>query len=93
VSGTPATFGGQAVVAPVMTEHTADFTPYAGRTVLVRFGYSSDPATDWAGFYVDTVRLVDLLGNTVFSDDMEINAHWTPSGSPGFRWVTRGVTP
>ena len=91
-SGTPPTFAGQATVAPVMTEHTADFTPYAGKTVLLRFGYSSDPATDWAGFYVDDVRIVDLLGNALFADDMEINAQWSPSGTPGFRWMTKSAT-
>jgi immune inhibitor A len=92
VSGTPPTFSGQVTVAPVMTEHTADFTAYAGKTVLVRFGYSSDAATDLSGFYVDDVRIVDLLGNTLFSDDMEVNAGWTPSGTPGFRWVTKSTT-
>lgn len=90
VSGTPPTFSGQVTVAPVQTEHTADFSAYAGKTVLLRFGYSSDPATDLAGFYVDDVRIVGLLGHTLFSDDMEINAGWTPSGTPGFRWVTKG---
>lgn len=91
-SGTPPTYSGQAIVAPVLTEHTADFKAYAGKTILLRFGYSSDPAANLDGFYVDDVRIVDLLGNPLFSDDMEINSGWTPSGSPLFRWVTRGTT-
>ena len=91
-SGSAPNYSGQAVAAPQMTEHTADFRAYAGKTVLLRFGYSSDAGTDWAGFYVDDVRIVSLLGAAVFSDDMEINANWTPSGSPGFRWVTRSTT-
>ncbi|HYB93472.1 MAG TPA: hypothetical protein VEC39_00765 [Vicinamibacterales bacterium] len=92
VSGAPPTYSGLTVVAPVMTEHTADFSAYAGKTVLVRFGYSSDPATDHPGFYVDDVRVVDLLGNTLFSDDMEVSGTWSPSGNPGFRWVTKSTT-
>jgi hypothetical protein len=91
-SGNAPNYTGQAVAAPVMTEHTADFTPFAGKTVLLRFGYSSDAGTDWAGFYVDDVRIVGLLGNVLFSDDMEVNAQWSPSGSPGFRWVTRSTS-
>lgn len=91
-SGSPPLFTGLNAIAPVYTEHTADLTPYAGRTVLLRFGYSSDPATDLAGFYVDDVRVIDLLGNTAFADDMEAQS-WGPSGTPGFRWVTTGASP
>lgn len=92
VSGTAATYTGQVTVAPLLTEHTADFTPYAGKTILLRFGYTSDAATDLDGFYVDDVRIVDLLGALLFSDDMEINSGWSPSGSPAFRWVTKNTT-
>lgn len=91
-SGSAPNYSGQAVAVPQMTEHTADFRPFAGKTVLLRFGYSSDAGTDWAGFHVDDVRIVNLLGATLFSDDMEINAGWTPSGTPGFRWVTRSTS-
>jgi hypothetical protein len=92
-SGSAPSYSGQAVAAPQMTEHTADFTAFAGKTVLLRFGYSSDAGTDWAGFYVDDVRILSLTGIELFADDMEINAQWSPSGTPGFRWVTRSTSP
>jgi hypothetical protein len=65
-SGSAPSYSGQAVAAPQMTEHTADFTAFAGKTVL---------------------------GIELFSDDMEVNAQWSPSGTPGFRWVTRSTSP
>ena len=76
------------VLAPAYVEQTADVSAYAGRTVLLRFLYSSDPETNYEGFYVDDVRIVDASGASLFADDMEANAGWTPGGTPGFAWVT-----
>jgi hypothetical protein len=91
-SGSPPLFNGLNAIAPVYAEHTADLTPYAGQTVLLRFGYTSDPGTDLAGFYVDDVGIVTVLGATTFSDEMETSAAWTRSGTPGFRWVTKATS-
>jgi len=87
-SGLPPTFSGQSVVAPVYTEHTADFTLYAGKSILLRFAYTSDPATNLDGIYVDDVRILNLTGTVLFSDNMETAGSWQSGGTPGFSWVT-----
>lgn len=87
-SGTPATFSGQDLIAPVYTQHTADFTSYAGKSILLRFAYTSDPATDWTGFYVDDLQIVNLTGTVLYSDTMETKSTWSSGGTPGFNWVT-----
>jgi subtilisin family serine protease len=86
-SGQPPITGAN-LLHPVYVEQTADVSAYAGRTVLLRFHYSADPATNYEGFYVDDVSIVDGTGAALFSDDMETNAGWTPGGTPGFAWVT-----
>ena len=78
---------------PEYTAHRADLTPYAGKRILLRFAYTSDPATNYENFYVDDVRIVDGGGTPLGvgitnPDDMETNAGWAPGGSPGFSWVT-----
>jgi hypothetical protein len=88
-SGIPPTYSGQnASLTPIYTEQTAALSAYAGRTVLLRFGYTSDPGTNMAGFFVDDLRVVDALGNAFVTDDMETSTSWQPSGSPGFLWMT-----
>jgi hypothetical protein len=86
-SGQPPLTGAN-VLHPVYVEQTADVSAYAGRTVLFRFLFSSDPATNYEGFYVDDVRILDGSGAALFSDDMETSTGWTPGGTPGFAWVT-----
>jgi subtilisin family serine protease len=86
-SGQPPITGAN-LLSPVYVEQTADVSAYAGRRVLLRFQYSSDPLTNYEGFYVDDVRIVDGAGSALFSDDMETNAGWTPGGTPGFSWVS-----
>lgn len=87
VSGFPP-FTGQGLFAPIYVEQTADISAYAGKTIQLRFAYTSDPAVNLENFYVDDVRVLDSTGAVVFSDDMETQDSWTPSGSPGFAWVT-----
>ena len=68
-------------------------TPVLPKLVGQRVKRREDPRLiQGLGTYVDDVKIVDLLGNTLFSDDMEISAGWTPSGTPGFRWVTKSTT-
>jgi immune inhibitor A len=88
-SGSPPNFSGQDVNAPIYSQQTADISTFAGRAVLVRFAYSSDPATDLAGFYVDDLSIVNALGQVLVGDAMEATGSWSPGGSPGFRLVTR----
>jgi hypothetical protein len=90
VSGKPPTFSGNNVFAPVYSEQIADMRAYAGRSVLLRFAYTSDPATDLDNFYVDDVKIsrLNAADPVAFVDDMEATAQWSPGGSPGFRYVT-----
>lgn len=88
-SGSAPNFSGQEVTAPTYSEQTADISAYAGRSVLVRFAYTSDPATDLAGFYVDDLAVVNALGQVLVADPMESAGGWSAGGSPGFRLVTR----
>lgn len=81
----PFTFG---LFVPQLTEHTVDLSAFAGRTILLRFAYTSDPATNLENFYVDDVRILDAAGNLLFADDMETPGNWVPGGNPGFQWVT-----
>ena len=86
--GAPAFTSPGNLLTPTYVEQTANIAAYAGRTILLRFAYTSDPETNYEGFYVDDVRVVGAGGTTAFSDDMETNAGWTPGGTPGFAWVT-----
>ena len=47
---------------PVLTEHTADISAYAGQTIQLRFAYTSDSGTNLEGFYVDDVSILDGSG-------------------------------
>ncbi|HZP66217.1 MAG TPA: hypothetical protein VFB32_07900, partial [Rudaea sp.] len=48
---------------------TSDLSAYAGQTVQLRFRMSSDPATEYEGFYLDEVRLADT--DDIFGDGFE----------------------
>jgi subtilisin family serine protease len=88
VSGSPATFAGQQALDAVYDEQTADLSPYAGQSILLRFAYTSDPSTSWDGFYVDDVSIVDGSGAALLTDSMETQGAWQPGGAPGFAFVT-----
>jgi subtilisin family serine protease len=79
--------------APEYTQHTADLTAYAGKRVLLRFAYTSDPAVNLENFYVDDVSIVDASGTPLNvgvanPDDTETQGAWVTGGTPGFSWVT-----
>jgi immune inhibitor A len=86
-------FTGQNLLAATYTEHTADLTPYAGKSVLIRFAYTSDPGTNYEGFYVDDIAVVDGAGaalavGAINPDDAETQSGWVAGGTPGFTWMT-----
>ena len=83
-SGSNATFTGQPVNGGTLSHQVGDLSAYAGKTVLLRFAYTSDASTSESGFYVDDVS----IGGAP-ADAMETAANWTPGGSPGFTWVTK----
>ncbi|MCU1484236.1 MAG: hypothetical protein JWN67_982 [Actinomycetia bacterium] len=74
-SGTDPTFTGQQLGAGAYAQQVADLTPYAGKQVLLRFAYTSDAGTDWAGFYVDDVQ---VAGGPV--DAAEAATGWVAKG-------------
>jgi hypothetical protein len=78
----------EGIIVPVYTEQTAVVTSYAGKSILVRFAHSSDPAVDLDNFYVDDLRFFGALGNQLFYDDMEAIGNWQSGGVPGFKLVT-----
>jgi hypothetical protein len=41
------------------TQYRHDLTDYAGRTVQVRWRFSSDPGTEYEGFYLDDIAITD----------------------------------
>jgi subtilisin family serine protease len=88
VSGTPPIFSGQQITDPVYVEQAADLSPYAGTSILLRFEYTSDSGTNWDGFYVDDLSIVDGSGTALLSDSMETQGAWQPGGSPAFVLVT-----
>ncbi len=93
-SGSPPLLtAGQNLLHPEYALHTADLTPYAGKQVLLRFAYTSDPGTNYENFYVDDVSIVDATGaplnvGVTNPDDMETQGAWISGGTPGFAWAT-----
>lgn len=87
-SGAPAQFNGLNLFGAVLSHQAADVSAYAGKTVLLRFAATSDPATNLDGFYVDDIALLDAAGAVVWSDPVDAPTGWTPAGTPGFAFVT-----
>ncbi|WP_460628306.1 immune inhibitor A domain-containing protein [Intrasporangium mesophilum] len=59
---------------------TFDLSAYAGKTVGLRFRYTTDPAAGGKGFFADDVKLVSG-GSTVFQSGAESGAEgWTADG-------------
>ena len=81
------------VQTPVLTEHTADISPYAGQTIQLRFADTSDSGTNLEGFYVDDLSILDGSGVVLSTDDMETQGTWVSDGTPGFARVTASSSP
>ena len=61
----------------VWLEEQVDLTPYAGREVLVRFWYISDPGLNQPGWLIDDISITEIG----LSDDGEQQDHgWTVDG-------------
>ena len=61
-------------------QETFDLSAYAGQSVLVRFLYVTDWATELTGFFVDEIAVTDSSG-TVFSDGLESGSgNWVLDG-------------
>ena len=69
----------------------ANLTPFAGKTVKVRFLYATDAAFEDKGWFIDDLALTNGTA-TVWSDDAETNNGWTATvgtytDSTGAGWV------
>lgn len=42
------------------TEYTSDLSAYAGKTVRIRWHFTSDPASEYDGFFLDTISITDV---------------------------------
>ncbi|OGN97270.1 MAG: hypothetical protein A2Z77_08615 [Chloroflexi bacterium RBG_13_51_36] len=61
-------------------QETFDLSAYAGESVLVRFLYVTDWATELTGFFVDEIAVTDTDG-TVFADGLESGSgYWVLEG-------------
>lgn len=61
-------------------QETFDLSAYAGQSVLLRFLYITDWATEENGFYVDDITVTDSSG-TLFTDGLEAgSANWVLQG-------------
>ncbi|HVF34789.1 MAG TPA: S8 family serine peptidase [Candidatus Saccharimonadia bacterium] len=56
-AATHGAFGGSS--GGVFTSHSSALSSYAGRTVQLRWRFSSDPATEEAGFFLDKLRITN----------------------------------
>ncbi len=64
-----------------------DLTAYAGKTIMLRLRYSTDPGTLWNGWFVDDFALTDGA-TTLFTDNVENPPNgWTSNG-----WVIAPLT-
>jgi hypothetical protein len=57
--------------APVWTQEVVDLSPYAGKHVLVRFEYITDPAVNGAGLIVDNIRIPEISYAADFENGLD----------------------
>ncbi|HTE85537.1 MAG TPA: hypothetical protein VK821_12470 [Dehalococcoidia bacterium] len=62
--------------SPDWIEETADLTPYAGRTILLRFEYVTDESANRDGWAIANVRIPEAG----FSDSSATDPGWTQRG-------------
>jgi immune inhibitor A len=53
-----------------------DLTPFAGREILLRFEYVTDPILTFHGLALDNIRIPEIA----FTDDVESDQGWTANG-------------
>ncbi|MBO9664579.1 S8 family serine peptidase [Dokdonella sp.] len=58
---------------PAFLSFGSDLAAYAGQTVRIRWRFSSDPASDFSGFWLDEVRIGDgsTAGDVIFANGFE----------------------
>lgn len=61
---------------PVWVTDQADLTPYAGKTILLRFEYVTDDAYNAPGLVLDDIAVPEIH----YSDDAESDSQWQAEG-------------
>jgi hypothetical protein len=68
---------GNGTATAVFKPFATDLSAYAGQNVTIRWRFSSDPATGYAGFFLDGVHVTGTVDDTIFEDGFE------GTGGPG----------
>jgi hypothetical protein len=62
---------GNGTATAVFKPFTTDLGAYAGQSVIIRWHFSSDPAANFAGFFLDGVHINAPIGDTIFADGFD----------------------
>jgi hypothetical protein len=60
----------------VWVKETMDLTPFAGKTILLRFEYVTDDAVNLPGVCIDDISIPELS----YLDNIELKEDWQPEG-------------
>ncbi|HJT97333.1 MAG TPA: S8 family serine peptidase [Rhodanobacteraceae bacterium] len=63
----PDNAGATAVFKPF----TTDLASYAGQSVIIRWRFSSDPASNFAGFFLDSIHIDAPIPDAIFADGFD----------------------
>jgi hypothetical protein len=70
----PSTQGAFTGTSTPWTQFTHNLTPYAGQTVRIRWRLSSDPASEFEGFYLDDVAVTQAMTPSSCGADLRLAA-------------------
>ena len=73
---------GNGTATAVFKPFTTDLSAYAGQSVIIRWRFSSDPATNFAGFFLDDIHINGPTVDLIFSDGFD-GAGPRPAGLGG----------
>jgi len=71
----------------VFKPFTTDLAPFAGQSVMIRWRFSSDPAANFAGFFLDEVHINAATGDTIFADGFDGASPLIGGGTEGGDYV------
>ena len=62
---------GNGTATAVFKPFTTDLAAFSGQSVTIRWRFSSDPAANFAGFYLDTIHISAPTTDEIFSDGFD----------------------
>jgi hypothetical protein len=71
----------------VFKPFTTDLSAYTGQSVIIRWRFSSDPAANFDGFYLDEVHVTGSVGDTIFADGFDGASPLLGGGTDGGDYV------